>query len=706
MLKADPPDLRGTAIILHFLTAFSRRFCAGTQEMWKTFGSPKRGQGATLSPEVMNEFQVIESALKGAARRRRGERAWRGFWQGLLAGGLIWLLTIAAYKIFPLPAGSLLAGGIAAAVVALAGLILAAGRRISLAETARWVDARKQLQERLSTALELAAAPGAGEWKDLLVRDAARHAKDLDPRQLLPFRLPMVSRWALLVVALGTGLGFVPEYRSREFVQKQKDAANIRDAGKQLAELTRQRLAQRPPVLEPTLKAMEAVAEVGDKLDRSTLTRSEALRDLTSVTDKLAQQTKELEKNPALKPLERAARESTTGGTPSPDDLQKQIDALQKSLGSAAGDPDKLDKLQKQLQQLQQAAANLPDKNAAASSASQEQMSQALSELSKKAQELGASLPGLEEAIAALQANQTDLFLKDLDAALNDLDKLKQMAKAMQQLQQQMAKLGKDLAEQLKNGQAQVAQATLQKMIEQLQSASLTKEQLQKIMEEVSAAAEPGSEYGKVGDYLRSAAGQMQKGQKPDAAQNLAAAAKELDKLLQQMSDAESLQAALDALDQAQLAIASGKGWSECKRLCRFCNGAGCSHCRGWRHGGRAGAGVGTWADEGQNYLPEDAEAFDNSGIVRPDMDPRGHTDRPDDLNPDLAPTKVRGQISPGGSMPSITLKGVSIKGTSSVKYQEAAASAQAEAQAALNQDLVPRAYQGAVRDYFDDLKK
>src|SRR5260370_10019325 len=105
----------------------------------------------------------------------------------------------------------------------------------------------------------------------------------------------------------------------------------------------------------------------------------------------------------------------------------------------------------------------------------------------------------------------------------------------------------------------------------------------------------------------------MQKGQKPDAAQDLAAAAKELDKLLQQMSDAESLQAALDALDQAQLAIASGKGWSECKRFCRFCNGAGCSHCRGWGHGVGGGAGVGTWADEGLNYFPEHGGAVDNS---------------------------------------------------------------------------------------------
>jgi hypothetical protein len=137
----------------------------------------------------------------------------------------------------------------------------------------------------------------------------------------------------------------------------------------------------------------------------------------------------------------------------------------------------------------------------------------------------------------------------------------------------------------------------------------------------------------------------------------------------------------------------------------------GCSKCLGknrrWGHGGKPGGGVGTWADEtGWTYFPDKMEQYDNSDVRRPDMDPRGHTERPDDLNPNLAPTKVRGQMSPGGPMPSITLKGLSIKGQSSVPYQEAAAAAQADAQSALNQDKVPRAYQGAVRDYFDDLKK
>ena len=71
-----------------------------------------------------------------------------------------------------------------------------------------------------------------------------------------------------------------------------------------------------------------------------------------------------------------------------------------------------------------------------------------------------------------------------------------------------------------------------------------------------------------------------------------------------------------------------------------------------------------------------------------------------------LAPTKLKGQITPGGPMPSITMKGVSIKGTSKVEVRNMDAAAQSDAQAALNQDQVPRAYQNAVRNYFDDLQE
>src|SRR5262249_13464319 len=153
---------------------------------------------------------------------------------------------------------------------------------------------------------------------------------------------------------------------------------------------------------------------------------------------------------------------------------------------------------------------------------------------------------------------------KDMEASTTDLQKMSDLAKSAQQIEQQMQQAGKDLAEQLKNGQPEAAQATLQKMIDQLKAANLTPEQLSKIMSDVSKAIDPGSQYGKVGDLLSQAAQQMKSGEKSGAAQSLADASKELDKLMQQMGDAKSLMAELDALKHASMSVGSCNSWGQC----------------------------------------------------------------------------------------------------------------------------------------------
>lgn len=646
----------------------------------------------------MSELQAIESALRKASTRRRLERALNGLGQGALIGFAVVLVAVIAYKVFPVPSWLLPAAGGVAVAAMLGGMIRGAWRKMSLLETARWVDERRALKERLSTALEMSGGRAPEDWKQLLLTDAARHAQALDAKTLIPLGFPRAARWALLVAALVVGLGFVPEYRSKAHVQKQQDAAVIKDVGKNLAELMRRELVQKPPVLPPTEKSMQQVAEFGERLGKQSLSRSEALRDLTSITEQLAKQEQELARNPAIKPLERAAREPGNGGS-SQEQIRKQIDELQKAMGNSAANADKLDKLAKDLEKLKQQAASSAGKDANAGSASREQLSQSLADLARQAREAGASLESLEEAIKALESNNTDLFLKDMETATHDLEKMRDMAKAMQQLQEQAAKLGKNLAEQLEKGQGKAAVESLQKMIEQLKQGNLSKEDLEKIMQEAQQAAKPGSQYGKVGDMLQEAAKQAKAGQKGEAAQSFAQAQAELQKLMEQMADAEALQSTLEALNRAQMAISQCKSWGQCQ-------GNGMPRAG---KGSKPGRGVGTWADDyGWTYFndPNKDAGWDNSGIERPDMEGKGLTSRPADLNPNLTPDKVKGQMSPGGSMPSITLKGVSIKGASSVKFEEAATAAQQDAQSALNQDQVPRAYQNAVRDYFDDLKK
>jgi hypothetical protein len=532
-----------------------------------------------------------------------------------------------------------------------------------------------------------------------------QYAKQIDLRRMLPYRLPTASRWALLVLALGVGLGFVPEYRSQAYRQKQRDTEVIRETGRQLAELTRRNLLQHPPALPPVQQNLEATVKLGETMEKAKLTRNDALRDLASLTEKLKQDLRQLSQDPALKRMEKAARASD-GSNPATSPTQlKQMEQMQKDLGKSAANPEALDRMKNDLQKAQQIAAGLASTDSIGDAAARDALSKSLMDLAQKANDLGLALPDLEAAIEALSANQTDLLLKDLQMALTDLEKLRDMAKNLQQLQQQMERLGKDLAEQLDLGQVFVAQATLEKMVKNLQSANLTPEQLRSILNEVAKAVDPAGQYGKVAELLKQAVGQMQKDQRADAAQSLAEAAKELEKLVRELSDCESLRACLDALNRAKFWI----GNSQCWGLGR-CLGVGkCPGCRVClADSRRPGTGYGMWSDDSlQLDSLEQSGLWQNPPEMRPKSDGRSAPIQGDAKSPDnLSPTRVRGQFSPGNSMPSITLKGVSIKGMSQVAYEEAALAAQNEAQSALNQDQIPRPYQNAVKDYFDDLKK
>jgi hypothetical protein len=644
----------------------------------------------------MSEIQSIESALRKTARRRRWAHALRGMWFGLFLGAALWLLTFAVYKLAPIPISSLVVAGGVAFLCTIAGFIIGGSKKISIEQTARWVDIRQHLKERISTALEFTQKPDANstEWRDLVLSDAAGHAKEIVPRKLVPFHLPKVARWTLLILFVAAGLGFVPEYRSKKYLQKKAEQQNIKEVGQRILELTKRNLEQRPPALEETHKSLESVSKLGEEFTKKVLTRSDALKDLASVQEKLKDELKQLSRDPALKKMEQSSR--LPGGTKA--DLEKQIAQMQKQLGEKAGNPEAAEKLKQNLEKLQKAAQAMASQNpGGANDSDKQKMSESLSALSKQAAEAGMQLPQLDEAIAAMQANQTDLFLKDIQAALDDLEKTSDMAKQLQQMQAASEKLGKDLPEQLKNGQAEAAQQTLQKMIEQLKSQNLSQQQLEKMLDEVSKSVDPASPYGKAAEELKKAAQQMKTGEKDGAAQSLANAKQELDKLMQQMGDAQQMADAMKALDRASMCIGQGKGWAQCQGQPGFNP-----------NGSQPGRGVGTWADDNQAWqwnVPF-SSAWDNSGIERPDTEGKGQTDRDTALNDALNPTKVKGQFSQGGPMPSITLKGVSIKGQSKIQYEEAATAAQNDAQSALSQEKVPRAYQNAVRDYFDDLKK
>ena len=625
----------------------------------------------------MREKQVIDAKIAAAARRRKLQWGWQNMWLGLLIGVCLWLASLSVYKLAPVPQTTLLWAGVIGLALPLAGLLFGLAKRFAGSDTARWLDREIGLKERLSTAVEMSDISAKNSaWSALVISDAAKAAGKIEPGKLLPLRLPKVCHWTLLVLAACVGLGFVPEHRSQAHLDQQRDSAIIEDVGQNLTELTKLQVQLSPPQLEPTEDALESVQELGREFKRGKLVRDEALAKLSSLAERLRDQSSKL------------------GYARTPNKMQRQLDELKKSLGDAKeAKPEQFDALRSKMDDVKDAAAGLPDPSSPEGQQARLELAQSMADLARMAEQMGLEMPKIDEALLALESSDIDQFLKNMDFAGEDLQKMEDLAKAMQNLQMQMAENGKTLGEQLENGQVPAAIESLQKMMGQLATAQLTPEQLEKMIQELQEALGPAEDYGECSKCLSDAKGKAKAGDKAGASLSLAEAAEELKKVLQR--DLENMMAALQNLGRAQLAVGNCQSFGSCQKP-----GVGPSS--------KPGGGVTAWGDDSYQLTPEDlAQQWDNSGFSRPGMDARGNTDRgPGKVPDDMVSTRIKGKINPKGSMPSFTLRGVSIKGSSKVQFQEAVTAAQSDARNALNQDKVPRAYRDSVRDYFDDLKE
>jgi|TARA_B100001245_G_scaffold228396_1_gene205628 hypothetical protein len=645
----------------------------------------------------MSEKQVIDAKIQAAASCRKIQHGWRCMWRGLLLGVCLWLAALVIFKLAPIPQVSLLWAGIIGLAIPVGSLLFGLAKRFDTIDTARWLDCETGLKERLSTAIELADGDAENsDWSALVISDAAKAAGKIEPGNLLPLRLPKVCHWTLLVLAACVGLGFVPEHRSQAHLDRQRDSEIIEDIGQKLVEMTQLQVELNPPYFEPTEDALESVQELGRKFKRGKLVRDEALDRLASLAERLRDQTSKLAQSRTLKKMQQAARTPSTADRQTKTGMQRQLDEIKKSLGDAKeAKPEQFDALKSKMDTVKDAAAGLPDASSAEGQQARQELEQSMADLAKMAEQMGLEIPNIDEALQALESSDIDQFLKNMDIAGEDLEKMADLAKAMNNLQMQMAQIGETLGEQLNKGQVPAAIESLQKMMELLDSAQLTPEQLKKLVQELQEALDPAEDFGECSKFLSDAKGKAKEGDKAGASRSLAEAAEELKKVLQQMGDMENMMASLQNLERAQLAVGNSQSFSSTQKP-----GIGPSS--------RPGGGVGTWGNDSNQLSPDDlARRWDNSGISRPDTDARGNTDRGEGkVSQDMVSTRVKGKINPKGPMPSITLRGVSIKGNSRVQFLEAAAAAQSDARNALNQDKVPRAYRDSVRDYFDDLNE
>jgi len=643
----------------------------------------------------MSEKLIIDAKINATASRLKLQHGWWNMWLGLLIGVCLWLGCLLVYKLAPIPQAILLWSGILGLVLPLAGLSVGLSKRFVAVDTARWLDRETGLKERLSTAVEMSEfSAKKSSWSALVVRDAALAAGEIDPGKLLPLRLPKVCHWTVPVLAACVGLGFVPEHRTQTYLKQKRDSSIIEDVGQNLAALTKLQVETTPPNFKPTEESLKAVQELGLEFTQGKLVRDKALAKLSDVAEQLRAQAAKLGQERTLNKMHQVAATPSGAGQQSKAKMHRQLDELMESLGDAKeAKLDELNALKSKINAIMDTADALSEADAPEKEQGHRQLAQSMVDLANMAEQLGLEMPNLNEAVKGLESSNIDQFLKNMNIAKQDLQEIADLVKTMQNLQMQMAEIGKSLGEQLEKGQIPAAIESLQKMMDRLVSAQLTPDQLDKMIKELQQALTPAEGFGECSSHLSDAKGKAKAGDKAGASRSLAKAKEELGNTLQQLGDMQNMMAALQNLERAQLAVGN-------------CQSFGSTQKPRVGPNSKAGVGVGTWGNDNYQLLPEDlAQGWDNSGFARPDMDARGNTDRGDGKVPDdMVSTRVKGKINPNGPMPSITLRGVSIKGYSRIQFQETVSAAQSDAHNALNQDKVPRPYRDSVRNYFDDL--
>lgn len=189
----------------------------------------------------------------------------------------------------------------------LIGFLLFIRRRVTLFDAALCIDEKMQLKERITSALEFSSQLDKSPLIPILVEDAARHAEQVHPKNVLPFRLPKYFQYLTGLVVLAVVLGFVPYYHAE---QRQAQLATIKvlkQEGKKLEELSKQlgdeEQGQNMKEFKETAKRLD---EVGKALQQPKINEKEALAKLAKLTEELQ---KTQEKIPTEKGMQEALKE-------------------------------------------------------------------------------------------------------------------------------------------------------------------------------------------------------------------------------------------------------------------------------------------------------------------------------------------------------------------------------------------------------------
>jgi hypothetical protein len=305
---------------------------------------------------------------------------------------------------------------VAALVGSLAGAIYGWTRPIAPLVAAQIADERAGLKERLSTAIELSRQETRSDLAEAQIADAAKHAQELQPSRVLPWRMPKQWRWLAGAAALLAAVIWVPELSIFHSHQEQKDAEAIRLQGEQLQSVAKQLEKKLPKGSDENQAIMALIAQQMKQLGKDMKNNR--------VPKKVAM----LKANALQKDLKEAENRLGMKGDKSADKVAADLqDAARQK--DARGDKDAANALR-------QMAQNVSKRDMDAAAKQLLDMAKKMQSGEMKPEDAAKAAETLEQMAKAMQGSNMDHASEQMkDAA----DKLKKAAEAARQMQQKLA---------------------------------------------------------------------------------------------------------------------------------------------------------------------------------------------------------------------------------------------------------------------------
>jgi hypothetical protein len=258
---------------------------------------------------LTNTTATLQSVLTRTARRAKAGYLLRALCLGwLLGAGLASTLLALSWAMrwdisFWVPAS-------AVAVLAAAGLVYGATRRVDQQQVAQWLDRQANTQERLTTAQWLSQRGLQQEMEQLQLQDAENCAQTLDIRRLARIPLPRTFWVALTMTALAVFLWFAPDLAWFQSPQTRQEKQALRSAGERAEQLAQEWRKQATGQDKEKMRRLAAQLEsLSKQMKRARLSKREAMVKMSRLQREAEEQQRRLAEANSGKPLQRARDE-------------------------------------------------------------------------------------------------------------------------------------------------------------------------------------------------------------------------------------------------------------------------------------------------------------------------------------------------------------------------------------------------------------